>query len=225
MAETKYAKLPKSSQETMYRKKGTIEKSAQRWARATSLAPAKEESSKRLKAVQEEVVEERAAVSSARNMILKQFGERTPSEIISSIIAATPNDLAAAKARISDIADKILKNLNMMRKAISVLKLDISKIPLQIIKGKEFGMLKGGTLSTLKEGYERAFAAVNAYIAYWEFVSQNSQLPGFFKFGLNKYNNQKISFAINTIFVAEEKTAQDLYKGLDILYKELMGAK
>jgi len=224
MAETKYEKLPKSSQETLYRRKGTIEKSAQRWARATSLAPAKEESSKKLQAVQDDIMAERSVVSSARNMIVNQFGERTPAEIVSGIIASVSNDPAAARARISDIAGKILKNLNIIRKAISVLKLDIGKIPMQIVKGKEFAQLPG-VLSTLKEKYEVAFAAVNSYIAYWEFISQNSQLPGFFKFGLSKYNSKKISFAVNTIFVAEEKVTQDLYKGLDVLYKELLRAK
>lgn len=224
MAETKYAKLPKSSQETMYRKKGTIEKSAQRWARATSLAPAREESSKKLQAVQDDITEERSVVSSARNIIVNQFGERTPAEIVSGIIASTPNDPATAKARISDIAGKILKNLNIIRKAISILKLDISKIPAQIVKGKEFAQLPG-TLSTLKEGYKTAFTVVNDYIAYWEFVSQNSQMPPWYKFGLSKYNSKKISFAVNTIFVAEEQTTQKLYKGLDVLYKELLRAK
>lgn len=207
--------------ETMYRRKGAAAKSALNWARATSLDIAKAESSKKIKAVEEEVASERSAVSSARSLIIHMFGDRTPSEIFSSMLASVDNNKAAAGERMSEVAGKILKNLAIIRNAIRILEVDISKIPLTITKGKEFAQLPG-ILSMLKEQYEKAFASVNNYIAYWEFVQQNGALPSWYKFGFSRYSSQKISFVINSIFVAEERTTQKLFQGLDVLYKEIM---
>jgi hypothetical protein len=219
MAETKYEKLPKSSQETMYRRKGTIEKSAQRWARATSLDPAREESSKKLKAVVEDVETERKIVSSARNMLVREFGQKTPAELINAIVASVePKDPGVINQRVSNFADTILKRLYVIRNAISILKQDI---PVTLTRGKEFSRLPG-IYSELKAQYDKAFGAISSYVAYWEYVKQNGKLPGFFNFGTSKYNSRSVSYVVNTIFLAEEAVVNKLFEGLDILSAAVM---
>jgi len=170
--------------------------------------------------VRKEVVAESAVVSSARNSIIMAFGERTPSEIISSILEKN-KDLQQARDAISNISDKVLDNLKVILSAINLLKRDYD---ITITRGKEFSQLHG-IYSELKVQYASALAAVTEYIEYWEFVKANAILPGFFNFRLGKYNKQRISYAINKIFIAEERVAQSLFKGLDILHAKAYGKK
>jgi hypothetical protein len=219
--EPEIKKLPKSSQETMfYRKKGAEARIAMKRAPAEFHETAKEESSKKLKAVVAEVAVERSTVTEAYNGIMKGFGERTPAEIISSITEQA-KDPASANERISELADSILKNLKKILLAIKILEHDID---ITVTRHEEFKQLPG-IYSTLKTEYQSALAAVTGYIEYWEYVRQNSAMPPFYKWGLSKYNKRKISYAMNTIFVAEEHTAKLLLKGLDILYSVFIEKK
>lgn len=165
-----------------------------------------------------EIAGERTAVSSARDTILKQFGDKTPSELFSTAIASIKNDTEEARVLISNISDKMIKHLTTIRNAIKMLEFDIDRMPLKVKIGT--GLAQAfGVVKLLKTQYESAVAAVNDYLAYWTFVKQNSRLPPWYKFALSKYNGRKISYVINSIFVAEEKITRQMFSGLDFLYK------
>ncbi len=198
---------PPSGEYTIIKKRGEayLEEARRRKAgsdprlRAAELRRVEREFAREGKETRERVSREKSIFSAVRERIASDYGSKTPQMLFS-------------EGRAAGVAGKMLANLAMLEKGLGLL----SSVP-RIVELR-MRDARPGILSELKTQQASAISKIQDYKSYWQFVQSNPRLPGFFNFGLKKYNTLQIIAVINGIFAQEDALAIRLFEGLDYIF-------